>query len=119
MAACHCLLIDTPTRVLSRLHIFEHERYEGKESPMNIQQAEGWTLWEKSIIMRRQALRRAVASVPRRARLASILVMLLTGTWLLGTPAFGGSIGETSQKAWEKALRGFECLTHPACRENR
>jgi hypothetical protein len=86
---------------------------------MNIQQAEGWTLWEKSIIMHRQALRRAVASVPRRARLASILVMLLTGTWLLGTPAFGGSIGETSQKAWEKALRGFECLTHPACRENR
>lgn len=49
---------------------------------MSIQQAESRKLWKKSLRMRRQALIRAIAS---------ILVMLLTGTRLLGTPAFGGS----------------------------
>jgi hypothetical protein len=56
---------------------------------MSIQQAEGWHLWAKSRSMRRQALRRTTVSVPRRARLAGILVVLLTGTGLLDTSAFG------------------------------
>jgi hypothetical protein len=49
---------------------------------MSLQQAEGRKLWKKSMRMRRQALIRAIAS---------ILVMLLTGTGLLGTPAYGES----------------------------
>jgi hypothetical protein len=53
---------------------------------------EGWHLWKKSMRMRRQALRRAVVSGPRRDCLASVLVVLLTGTLLLGTSAFGGVI---------------------------
>jgi hypothetical protein len=46
---------------------------------MRIQQAEGRHLRERSIVMRRQALRRIVASIPRQDHLASILVLLLTG----------------------------------------
>ena len=59
---------------------------------MRIQQADGWPLSEKSMRMPRQALRRTVVSGPRRDRLAGVLVMLLAGTWLLGTSAFGGAI---------------------------
>jgi hypothetical protein len=62
---------------------------------MSLQQAEGWYLWDKLMVMRRQALRRTVASVPRRDRLASILLVFLTGIRLPGTPAFGQSIGES------------------------
>jgi hypothetical protein len=60
---------------------------------VSIPQGEGENLWEKSMIMHRQALRRTIASVPRRARLASVLVVLLTGIGLLGTAAFGESAG--------------------------
>jgi hypothetical protein len=56
--------------------------------------------------MRRQARIRTVVSVPRRVRLASILVMLLTGILLLGTSAFGGFGG---------AIEAIECLPPWPC----
>lgn len=56
---------------------------------MSLQQAEGWYLWAKSRSLRRQALRRTVVNV------LVILSLLLTGTGLLGTPAFGDNWKET------------------------
>src|SRR5215475_10775059 len=90
-ATCQYRLIDTATPPIIFLHphFFEHERDEGKEPPMSIQQDEGWYLWENLMVMPRQVLRRAGASVPWRARFVSILVVLLAGTLLLDTSAFG------------------------------
>jgi hypothetical protein len=64
---------------------------------MSIQQGEGWYLWEKSMVMHRQALRRTVTSMPRRDRLASMLgvhttfvqkvsLTYYTHNWLGGSP---------------------------------
>jgi hypothetical protein len=80
---------------------------------MSIQQAEGRHLRERSIVMRRQALRRTVASVPRRDRLASILVLLLTATGWLVTPTFGDNREEIREYRHRMRLemlkRGLEC----------
>jgi hypothetical protein len=88
---------------------------------MSIQQAEGWHLWKKSIVMPRQALRHTVVSVLQRDHLASLLVVLLTGTGLLGTPAFGRSRDEIVADARHKAveaqrrMRDESCMLHAQC----
>jgi hypothetical protein len=98
-----------------RLQIFEYERDERKEAPVNIQQAEGRHLRERSIVMRRQALRRTVASVPRRDRLASVLVLLLTATGVLVTPTFGDNREEIpgyGQRRMAEGVKGIvECIS--------
>src|SRR5688572_15222233 len=85
----------------------------GRRPPMSIQQAESRNLWDKSMVMPRQALRRTVASGPRRDRLASILVLLLTATGLLVTPTFGDSREEIREYRHRMRLemlkRGREC----------
>jgi hypothetical protein len=57
---------------------------------MSVQQAEGCNHREKSMTARSRTGRHTVISVPWRDRLLSALVVLLAGTWLLGTSAFGG-----------------------------
>ena len=65
---------------------------------MSLQQAEGWKLCEKSIVIRRQALRRTAVNV------LVILSLLLTGIGLLGTSAFGDNWKEMFErmKYWER-----------------
>ena len=75
---------------------------------MSIQQAEGWYLWEKLMVTPRQALKRTVESVPRRDRLASVLVLLLTATGLLVTPTFGGSCEEIRDYGKHRFLEGLK-----------
>jgi hypothetical protein len=82
---------------------------------MRIRQAEDWHLWEKSIGRCRQALRPTVVSVLRRARLASLLVLLLTGTGLLGTPAFGRSRDEIVADARHKAVEAQRRMRDESC----
>jgi hypothetical protein len=69
---------------------------------MRIRQAGDWHLWERSVVVCRQALRRTVVGVLRRDRLASLLVVLLIGTVLLGTPTFGGSLEEARVEAYHQ-----------------
>jgi hypothetical protein len=80
---------------------------------VRIQQAEDWNLRERSVVVCRQALRRTVASVPRRDRLVGILVLLLTATGLLVTPTFGDSREEIREYRLRMRLemlkRGEEC----------
>jgi hypothetical protein len=83
---------------------------------MSIQQAEGWHLWKKSMVMPRQALRRTVVSVPRRARLASVLVLLLTATGLLVTPTFGDSHEEIRGYGDRRMLEGIKRMSE--CKGN-
>jgi hypothetical protein len=80
-----------------------------------MQQGEDWHLWERSEVMCRQALRCTVASILRRNRLASLLVMLITGTWLLGTPAFGRSRDEIVADARHKAVEAQRRMWDESC----
>lgn len=83
---------------------------------MSIQQGEGWHLWKKSMVMPRHALRRTVVSVPRRARLASVLVLLLTATGLLVTPIFGDSHEEIRGYGDRRMLEGIKRMSE--CKGN-
>jgi hypothetical protein len=77
---------------------------------MRIQQAEGGNLGKNSIVMRRQALKRTVVSLLWRDRLASILIVLLTETWLLGTPAFGDNWKEMMETMYYWSREAQEAL---------
>jgi len=82
---------------------------------MSIQQAEGWHLWERLAVVCRQALRRTVASVPRRDHLViTVLAILLTGTGLMSTLAAGYS---AKRQAQEGIRRMFSprCAKDPGC----
>jgi hypothetical protein len=81
---------------------------------MRIQQAEGGSLREKSMGMRRQVRTRIVASVPRRNHLVfSILGVLLTGVLLLSTAAFG----QTEDIDCSALYKAYGWLPNQACHE--
>jgi hypothetical protein len=78
---------------------------------MTIRQAEGWHLWKKLMVMPRQACRCIVSSV------LVILGLLLTGTELLGAPAFG-SWDEAVEYWYRQGQEGLRRMFDPQCTEN-